>query len=519
MRTVLGPSVGCTRRSLLRAAVRGAPALGMAMAAVSLAACGQGAAVATSTLTAAATTVSQVSPTPSAPATTATQASATSSASVTTQTTTTAAISASSGVSTTATSLASSASAPAQAAAAPGGAGQLVWWDWNPPGKAYQSYIDWIHNDFQAANSKVNVQFVQVAFGQYIDKLIATEAGGDPPDALMLSVIHGHDLFLRGLLRDLTAEFGRTPSMAPSNYIDAALIYNQVQGKMFAAFMYADARSLVFNVDRFHEAAIDSSPEATAKWTWDDFVANIGKMTLPGQEHYGYAILQGISRVEQLDAWLYTNGASFYSADFSKLSLDTPNAIETLNYVVDLEQKKGVPDVKGQPGEWLFTGKTAMMDFGSLPFNFMADSAPKDFKYSMMLYPKGPHGSAPATVAWYNMMGVPTGAKHPDVSWDFLSFSGSLKSHVQQFLLEKRPSPRKDLYTTKEFTDAAKASPPIGLIQPILSAGGAYPFVHYSDVVSAVTKPLDQAFAGTMGVTDAIKQAQSLGDVALQKAP
>jgi len=409
------------------------------------------------------------------------------------------------------------ATASATLAAVAAGAGKLTWWDWNPPGKAYKAFIDWIHDHFQPTGPNVAVEFVQVPFGQYIDKLVATEAGGDPPDALMLSVVHGHDLFLRGLLRDLTPEYSRAPTMAPSNFIAAALVYNQVKGKTYAVFMYADARSLVFNPDLFHAASIDVSPEATAKWTWDDFVTNVGKMTIAGQQRYGYAILQGISRVEQLDAWLYTNGASFYNQDYTKLGLDTPNGTETLGYVVDLELKKGVPDVKGQPAEWLFTGKTAMMDFGSLPFNFMADSAPKDFKYSMMLYPKGPHGTGPATVAWYNMMGVPTGAKHPDLSWSFLNFCGSAEAHVQQFLLEKRPSPRKDLYSSKAFIDAVAASPPIGLIQPILSAGGAYPFIHYFDVVAAVTPPLNNAFAGTLGVSDAIKQAQQLGDVALQK--
>jgi len=135
----------------------------------------------------------------------------------------------------------------------------------------------------------------------------------------------------------------------------------------------------------------------------------------------------------------------------------------------------------------------------------------------MMLYPKGPHGNGPATVAWYNMIGVPTGAKHPDLSWDFVNFCGSTEAHVQQFLLEKRPSPRKDLYASKAFTDTVAANPPFGLIQPILSAGGAYPFIHYFDVVAAVTPPLDKAFAGTLGVSDAIKQAQQVGDVALQK--
>jgi ABC-type glycerol-3-phosphate transport system substrate-binding protein len=157
-----------------------------------------------------------------------------------------------------------------------------------------------------------------------------------------------------------------------------------------------------------------------------------------------------------------------------------------------------------------------MMDFGSFPFQALSDRAPKDFKYSLMLYPKGPRGPGQGTVAWFNMVGVPAGARRPEASWAFASALGSTKAHLQQFLLQKRPSPRRDFYTAREFTEAVRAYAPYGQIQRILSAGGAYPFVRYTKVVAAVTPPLDGAFAGTMGVNDAIREAQRLGDVELR---
>ena len=239
--------------------------------------------------------------------------------------------------------------APAQTQAA----GRLEFYDWWLPTSSplQEAWWKFVKEDFERKHSGVTVEFNFISGTSGVrEKLMTAAAADTSPDGSHASVAFVRSMWDAGLLEDLGPYVARTPDVAMSKFLDQALFYNQKNGKIYGLPMEGpDADSFFFNVTHFKEVGLDPSPDKTSRWTYDDLVAAATKLTKgSGDAVQRRGVLpHGIS-TGNVTAWLYTNGATWYGKDNLSVAFNTPQGVQTLEYLLDL--RKRFPDPASYAG-------------------------------------------------------------------------------------------------------------------------------------------------------------------------
>lgn len=126
-------------------------------------------------------------------------------------------------------------------------------------------------------------------------------------------------------------------------------IYNDMALKAFSAdgvqYGVPDSFSnvvLIYNKDLFDQADIDYP---TDDWKWEDAMAAAEKIRALGDNIFGY--YHPIS-FNEFYKTVKQNGGSLFNDDFTEFTMDTPENIETLQYMVDMQQKTNVMPTEEQ---------------------------------------------------------------------------------------------------------------------------------------------------------------------------
>ena len=56
-----------------------------------------------------------------------------------------------------------------------------------------------------------------------------------------------------------------------------------------------------------------------------------------------------------------------------------------------------------------------------------------DMNFGMTSLPPGPRGSARAVTGWVNMLAIPTGAKNPELAWEWIKYFAGLEGQLKFF--------------------------------------------------------------------------------------
>lgn len=190
-----------------------------------------------------------------------------------------------------------------------------------------QSQVD----AFERENVNISVQLDVLDWATGPDTVRQQVADGNPPDIVMLGGRHVPAFVADGLIEPLdpfiTREF--RDRFVPA-IINEGAIY---QGRTFGLPVAASTRALFYNTDLFTEAGIDTPPE-----TWDDLLATSQAVGGLNEATSGFG-LQGGGGVETntyFYYFLWGNGGNLYNASQTESALDTPEAIEALEFVQEL---------------------------------------------------------------------------------------------------------------------------------------------------------------------------------------
>ena len=123
-------------------------------------------------------------------------------------------------------------------------------------------------------------------------------------------------------------------------YLERNLQLGTYKGKLYAMGVRADPRILLYRKDFFKEAGLD--PEKPPK-TWEEFADYVVKLTKKenGQVVRGGADIPTTNGSLFLAPLIFQNGGKIADEDNDKLTVNSPEAAEALQYVADL-YKKGV---------------------------------------------------------------------------------------------------------------------------------------------------------------------------------
>ena len=362
-----------------------------------------------------------------------------------------------------------------------------------------QSVVD----SFNESRDDIHVNLNLVP--DYDTKLQTSLAGGSPPDVFYVDSFKLPDLVAAGAIEPAEQQLENADDFY-SSLRDAFTI----DGTFYCPPKDFSTLALQYNTDMFDAAGLDYP---TADWTWDDLRSAAEQLSNPDEGTYGMVINPDFAR---WIAFLYQADGSVTNEDFSEMTINSPEALEALEFYIGLVDD-GLADQpseldSGWNGEAFGKGRAAMSMEGNWIVPFLADQFP-DLNYGVTQLPAGPGGEA--TMAFTVCYAVPAGidAAHQAAAFELVNFLTGPEGMKQWtdlgLAMPTRESLREDWLA--QFPD----------LEPFLDgAEFAYPWQFrpgFQDVLDTINDGLQQAFAGTALPEDVLENAQEVGEEVLAR--
>jgi multiple sugar transport system substrate-binding protein len=244
-------------------------------------------------------------------------------------------------------------------------------------------YLKQMIDLYTAANPNVSIRLQSYGFEDYFMQLTAKVAAGRAPDVFELNYENFVAYAKNGSLLPLDG-------LIASGGIDAS-VYNKMALAAFSANgnQYGLPNSfsnvvLIYNKDLFDRAGI---AYPTDDWTWADAMTAAKAIRALGSDIFGY--YHPLSFTEFYKTAAQNNG-SFLSADGKRFTVNSPENVETVAYLVDMQRTSNVmptPEQLGGMEDWdLFkSGRLGMIVNGIWAFpSFIQDC---DFAWDIAVEP------------------------------------------------------------------------------------------------------------------------------------
>jgi multiple sugar transport system substrate-binding protein len=249
--------------------------------------------------------------------------------------------------------------------------------------------VDQTVRAFEAANPNITVNAEHIPNDEYMARLAAMFAAGDPPDVGYLLETHAALWASGGKVLDMTDVVRGDPLLAerlPETY------YYYAPGKTIGTSTASETTLLFYNKDLFDQAGLPYPPsDPDEAWTWDEFLAAARRLTTdsagrhPDEPDFDPNMIN-VYGVTLDDEWwayypfIYSNGGEIVNEDGTRLLLDSPEAVEAIQALADLMwvhhvaptpialQQLPTPDVLLQTGQlgMLIHGQWMLIDFASM---------------------------------------------------------------------------------------------------------------------------------------------------------
>ena len=271
---------------------------------------------------------------------------------------------------------------------------------------------------FEAAHPGVKVNTQYISWTHLDEKLTISFAGGVAPDVFQVGAEYVGGLAYRGMAQSLDEyldHWGAKDDFFPASW--DTCVY---QGHVYGLPYLSAPRVLLYRKDLLRAAGFDRPPE-----TWEELAAAAQRMTVRDGPVTEMAGMNLPVSWQIFVEFLWENGGQIFSQDGRRSQLNRPEAVEALQFYVDLYNKyrvcptAGMPQVGGSVP--VFASKKAAMEimnqFGIYNVN----------KYAPELLPLV--GIAPTPKRKQRVISVYTDwlamspqSKHKDLSWELMTF-------------------------------------------------------------------------------------------------
>ncbi|MDD5090558.1 MAG: extracellular solute-binding protein, partial [Candidatus Wallbacteria bacterium] len=293
-----------------------------------------------------------------------------------------------------------------------------------PDGKilltVWESYNNEEHELFQKLmgeysklNPDIDIKVSQIPWSGHEAKFRTSLAVGGAPDIGRIDTGFLAELVSNDAVHELD-QFG--VDKVKDEYVKAAFYSNVYKGHIYGLPDQTTGVCLFYNKGLFRSKGLDPNhpPE-----TWEEFLQIALKLTDPGNNVFGFGMDNSLW-------WTFpffnTFGAKFISDDGKKCLLDSPEAVEALQYKVDLYQKHKV-----EGGAWIAGAINSEVGFlnNRYAMVFMGPWNVKNFQnsgidFGVSCIPAGRAGTS-TNVGGSNMVIFKT-SNHPKEAYDLLRY-------------------------------------------------------------------------------------------------
>lgn len=377
--------------------------------------------------------------------------------------------------------------------------------------------------DFTATHPGAQVKINVVPYDDYWTKLPTTIAAGAGPDIYWMTRPNYDIWSRRGTAANLDGMLQSHPELQKN--LDAmeplAVESYKYQGKFYGIPWGIDDTAIVYNEDALKAAGLKPLADIEDSFTWDVLREYASKLT---KREGGRTVQYGFMVPPSRYWWdfIWSNGGELFNADGSKSLLASPQNVEALQFLADLQLKDKVsPDVNAAQAEsaddMFMSGKIAIMPTGS--WQLATFSKIKGFKWNAVQFPKSPRTGKRGSTANVTGYIVNPNAKDKNAVADFLT---SLTSQQSQSRLAESGTN----VPTRKDAQAAMFAPNLGPANRIAFQKAleyAHPmkfsaWVSYQEVIKYGNDAVTAILSGAKPVDVALQEGAAAMDKSIQEA-
>jgi multiple sugar transport system substrate-binding protein len=386
----------------------------------------------------------------------------------------------------------------------------IQYWDW---AAVWKDLVGQLVDAFTAKHSNVTIQW-QIA-PDYWPKLTASIAGDSSPDSWRMNGPNLPSWVSLGLLEDISNYVAKDKDATANLKAMAPVItdYTKRNGKQWSMpFGQAISGIIAYNEEilKAEGQPLPADQWAGGKWTWAALQETAGKLTRRDGSRHGYFVDRG-SEVGWLP-FLYANGGSLFTPDGKKSAINTPQAREALELMVNMSAKQLVSPTKAETtaesAEARFlSGKLTMWPQGSWMIKDLNLKA-RNFKWDLVPVPIAPRTSKNGSTNQMASAAMGKTSKAKDTVWEWQKFIGSKEG--QDIIARAEYFPARTDSAEQIYYDAKLGPAHRGLMRDILKVTQPLPFLDIAgntDGWGPIVNPIiDKMFAGDVSVQDGVQQ-------------
>lgn len=305
------------------------------------------------------------------------------------------------------------------------------------------------------AERRPHLTIVQEQFpgGEYHEKLTTLIAAGTLGDALWGSSLQTYGLLLRAnVLRD-HAPLARQARLDWNVFFPQTVQGATREGRIYGVphAVHNGRAALFLSTAALQRAGL---PVPGDTWTVQDFIQVAQRLTTTGAEAAAFGALPNTS-LWGVVCWIRSFGGDYLSPDGKRLTIDTPAALQALQYVADLFGRHQVAPPGGSvPGttnvnQAVALGRLGMLQEGYWGGNNIRREA-SDAAFTAVPLPHGPAGSR--AMVEFNLDSVTTLSEHPEEAFGYCAYMSEEAPAVASAFTANSPGARKSAWEHPTLT-------------------------------------------------------------------
>ena len=195
---------------------------------------------------------------------------------------------------------------------------------------------------FEAAHPGVKVNTQYISWTHLDEKLTISFAGGVAPDVFQVGAEYVGGLAYRGMAEPLDEYVERWGEA--DDYFSASWGTSVYRGKVYGLPYLSAPRVLLYRKDLLKEAGFEGPPE-----TWEELAEAAERMTVRRGPVIDLAGMNLPVSWQIFVEFLWENGGQIFDEEGKRSLLDSPEAVEALQFYADLYNKHRVCPTAGMP--------------------------------------------------------------------------------------------------------------------------------------------------------------------------
>jgi multiple sugar transport system substrate-binding protein len=331
-------------------------------------------------------------------------------------------------------------------------------------------------DEFMKENPNVTIKYETFPWDVFIQTIQTSLPAGNTADVILIPGGYTCRYASGGQLLEVPADV-MTPDQAQGVFFAAPLGGQTCDGKLygFPAEYNLEYGGAYVNPALFEAAGVAYPP----KWeTWDTVVEDAKKLTKVGSD--GVMTVAGMHYTNSDQLFTYflagilEQGADYFAEDGKHFNFNSPEAIATIQKLMDMTQKDKIVDpiIFNADSEWVgdsfAQGHTAIGVLGSW-YAGDAKLAYPDLKFDYVALPpmmSDQHKFA-SVGGWGYVVGKST--KHADIAWKLAAFLGADQANVLDFNSKSATIPA--MKSVAQDPKLLESAPFLAPVLPILEAG------------------------------------------------